>query len=173
MHFMGWPGYLSDQQGYDFYRQMLETLVRHGRERGVQVAMENMPENRDQHKHFREIFHRVPGLRLLYDVAHGNLATTKSMLRHYLLSLGDRLVHVHISDNDGTQDLHLPFGTPAARRPGSAAKPAHAAGLQLRWNDHRRSVRGTAMVAGERRSGAGTLGRKQANVILEAGSSGQ
>src|SRR5690606_27677897 len=28
MHFMGWPAYLSDQEGYEFYRQMLSILVR-------------------------------------------------------------------------------------------------------------------------------------------------
>lgn len=110
MHFMGWPDFLTDAQGYEFYRQMLEILVRHGRERGVAVAMENSPDNRHQHKYFREIFQRVPDLKLLFDIGHGHLATAKSMTREYLFSLNDRLAHVHISDNNGKEDLHLPFG---------------------------------------------------------------
>ena len=110
MHFMGWPGYLSDEQGYEFYRQMLDILVRHGKERGVDVAMENSPDNRHQHKYMREIFQRVPDLKLLFDIGHGHLATAKSMTREYLFSLNDRLAHIHISDNDGKEDLHLPFG---------------------------------------------------------------
>ncbi|HRJ43339.1 MAG: sugar phosphate isomerase/epimerase [Caldilineaceae bacterium] len=110
MHFMGWPDYFSDAQGYEFYRQMLEILVRHGNERGVAVAMENSPDNRHQHKYFREIFARVPGLKLLFDIGHGHLATSKSMTREYLFSLNDRLAHIHISDNNGVEDLHLPFG---------------------------------------------------------------
>jgi sugar phosphate isomerase/epimerase len=112
MHFMGWPAYLSDQEGYEFYRQMLTILVNHGAERGVAVAMENGIDNRHQHKHFREIFHRVPGLKLLYDIGHGNLATAKSMVREYLFSLNDRLAHIHLSDNNGVEDLHLPLGAP-------------------------------------------------------------
>jgi sugar phosphate isomerase/epimerase len=112
MHFMGWPAYLSDQEGYEFYRQMLSILVQHGEERGVAVAMENGIDNRHQHKYFREIFQRVPGLKLLYDIGHGNLATAKSMLREYLFSLNDRLAHIHLSDNNGVEDLHLPFGAP-------------------------------------------------------------
>jgi sugar phosphate isomerase/epimerase len=112
MHYMGWPDYLSDQDGYEFYRQMLTILVQHGEERGVAVAMENGLDNRHQHKYFREIFHRVPGLKLLYDVGHGNLAVSKSMLREYLFSLSDRLAHIHMSDNNGIEDLHLPFGAP-------------------------------------------------------------
>ena len=110
MHFMGWPAYLSDAQGYEFYRQMLEILVRHGQERAVLVAMENSPDNRHQHKYFREIFQRVPDLKLLFDIGHGHLATAKTMTREYLFSLNDRLAHIHISDNNGIEDLHLPFG---------------------------------------------------------------
>lgn len=112
MHFMGWPSHLSDQEGYEFYRQMLSILVQHGEDRGVAVAMENGIDNRHLHKYFREIFQRVPGLKLLYDIGHGNLATAKSMLREYLFSLNDRLAHIHISDNNGVEDLHLPFGAP-------------------------------------------------------------
>ncbi len=112
MHFMGWPHYLTDQEGYEFYRQMLEILVRHAEDRGVSVAMENGLNNKHQHKYFREIFQRVPGLKLLYDIGHGNLATAKSMLREYLFSLNDRLAHIHLSDNNGVEDLHLPLGAP-------------------------------------------------------------
>ncbi|RME55821.1 MAG: sugar phosphate isomerase/epimerase [Caldilineae bacterium] len=112
MHFMGWPRYLRDREGYEFYRQMLDILVRHGAERGVDVAMENGVDNRHQLKYFREIFQRTPGLKLLYDVGHGNLATAKSMTREYLFALRDRLAHIHMSDNNGREDLHLPFGAP-------------------------------------------------------------
>lgn len=112
MHFMGWPGYLPESEGYEYYRQMLEILVRHGEEKGVAVAMENGTDTRHQHKYLREIFHRVPGLKLLLDVGHANLATSKSMTREYLTSLNERLAHVHISDNNGVEDLHLPFGAP-------------------------------------------------------------
>ena len=115
-HFMGWPRHLSDQQGYEYYRQLYTILVRHGEERGVSVAIENMPDAPHQLKHFREIFQRVPGLRLLYDVAHGNIragmSTPRSQTRDYLFALADRLSHVHLSDNDGRGDLHLPFGAP-------------------------------------------------------------
>jgi sugar phosphate isomerase/epimerase len=110
MHFMGWPAYLSDAQGYEFYRQMLDVLVRHGQERGVAVAMENNPGVRHQHKYFQQIFRKVPDLKLLFDIGHGHLDTAKSMTREYLFSLNDRLAHIHISDNNGVEDLHLPFG---------------------------------------------------------------
>jgi sugar phosphate isomerase/epimerase len=111
-HFRGWPAYLLESAGYEYYRQMFDILVRHGQERGVAVAMENSSDNRHQLKHFREIFHRVLGLKLLFDIGHGNVNTAKSMTRDYLFALADRLVHVHLSDNSGQGDEHLPIGAP-------------------------------------------------------------
>lgn len=111
-HFLGWPTYLSDQEGYDYYSQMFTILIRHGAERGVAVALENGTDNRHQLKYFREILHRLPELKLLYDVGHGNINTAKSMTGEYLFDLSDRLAHVHLSDNDGRGDDHLPLGAP-------------------------------------------------------------
>ncbi len=111
-HFRGWPSFLSETAGYEYYRQMYDILVRHGQERAVAVALENSSDNKHQLKHFREIFHRVPGLKLLYDVGHGNINTAKSMTRDYLFALADRLAHVHLSDNSGRADEHLPIGAP-------------------------------------------------------------
>jgi sugar phosphate isomerase/epimerase len=111
-HFRGWPGYLAEAAGYEYYRQWLTILIRHGADLGVQVALENSSDNRHQLKHFREIFHRLPELRLLFDIGHGNVKTAKSMTRDYLFALADRLAHVHLSDNDGQGDDHLPLGAP-------------------------------------------------------------
>jgi sugar phosphate isomerase/epimerase len=47
------------------------------------------------------------------DVGHANIGVPKNQTREYLFSLADRLVHVHLSDNDGTADQHLPLGAPA------------------------------------------------------------
>jgi sugar phosphate isomerase/epimerase len=111
-HFLGWPGFLDEDQGYEFYRQAYTILLAHGDERGVHVTLENSPHNRHQLKYFREIFFRLPGLKLTFDIGHGNVETARSMTRDYLFALRDRLTHVHMSDNDGTDDDHLPFGAP-------------------------------------------------------------
>lgn len=111
-HFLGWPAFLDEDQGYEYYRQAYTVLCRHGAERGVAVTLENSPDNRHQLKYFREIFHLLPDLKLTFDIGHGNVKTARSMTRDYLFALNDRLTHVHISDNDGTDDDHLPFGAP-------------------------------------------------------------
>ena len=111
-HFVGWPPYLTETLGYEFYRQAYTLLLPHGSSQGVQVTLKNSPNNLHQLKYFREIFFRLPDLRLTFDIGHGNIHTARSMTREYLFALADRLCHGHLSDNDGTSDGHLPFGAP-------------------------------------------------------------
>ena len=42
-HFLGWPAYLEEDEGYEYYAQLYTILLRHGREKGVHVALENGP----------------------------------------------------------------------------------------------------------------------------------
>lgn len=112
VRFRGWPGYLDEASGYEYYRQLFGVLLKHGGERGVQIALENRPENEHQLKWFREIFNRLPTLKLAYHLGHGNVGTLQSMTREYLFALADRLAHVRISDNDGRHNAYLPLGVP-------------------------------------------------------------
>jgi len=112
--FLGWPAHLSETAGYEYYRQLYTVLIRHAQERGVQVALENSIHNSHQLKYFREIFHRLPTLQLVYNVGHGNVQTVQSMTRDYLFALADRLVHVRLSDNGGEANSRLPFGAPVS-----------------------------------------------------------
>lgn len=113
VRFCGWPAHLDERTGYDYYRQLFSVLLTHAQAQGVAVALENSPQNRHQLKYFREIFQRLPDLKLVYHIGHGNVQTMQSMTREYLFALADRLAHIRISDNDGVHNLHLPLGAAA------------------------------------------------------------
>lgn len=113
LRFSGWPAHLEERTGYEYYRQLLGVLVKHGQAQGVAVALENSPQNLHQLKYFREIFQRLPELKLVYHIGHGNVQTMQSMTREYLFALADRLAHIRISDNDGVHHLYLPVGAAA------------------------------------------------------------
>lgn len=113
VRFSGWPTHLDEATGYEYYRQLFGVLLKHGAERGVAVALENRPANQHQLKWFREIFHRLPTLKLVYHMGHGNVGTLQSMTREYLFALADRLAHVRLSDNNGLHNAYLPLGAPA------------------------------------------------------------
>ncbi|MDW8318190.1 MAG: sugar phosphate isomerase/epimerase [Anaerolineae bacterium] len=70
------------------------------------------PEAAHEGGRLREIFARGPNLYLVLDVGHANVGVPKNTTREYLFALADRLVHVHVSDNDGHDDQHLPLGAP-------------------------------------------------------------
>ena len=110
VRFCGWPAHLDERTGYDYYRQLFGVILKHGQAQGVTVALENSPQNLHQLKYFREICQRLPDLKLVYHIGHGNVQTMQSMTREYLFALADRLVHVRLSDNDGVHNLHLPLG---------------------------------------------------------------
>ncbi|MBX3012124.1 MAG: sugar phosphate isomerase/epimerase [Caldilineaceae bacterium] len=110
VRFCGWPAHLEERTGYEYYRQLLEMLLKHAQAQGVAVALENSPQNLHQLKYFREIFQRVPALKLAYHMGHGNVQTMQSMTREYFFALADRLAHIRISDNDGHHNLYLPLG---------------------------------------------------------------
>jgi protein FrlC len=49
-----------------------------------------------------------PGLQALLDTGHVNV--TKESMTDYIYGLGDKLKHIHLDDNDGNSDDHLPPG---------------------------------------------------------------
>ena len=76
----------------------------------VLLMIENLPGNVNDATQLGRFLDPVPELALHLDIGHTNLMvqhnTTASILERY----GNRLRHVHLHDNRGTDDLHLPLG---------------------------------------------------------------
>lgn len=91
--------------------------------RGVVFALENLfPATKRRHSLFcsleeiDEIMNQVPAsVGLLLDLGHLNISATllgfdrMAFLDRFLARYGDRLVEVHISENNGEKDEHLPL----------------------------------------------------------------
>lgn len=87
-------------------------LCAHGDEVGVQVLCENLNGYVGRPDLLRTcLFDQLPSLGLNLDVAHAALGVSPNHTARFLEILGDRLVHVHVSDNNGEADLHQPVGT--------------------------------------------------------------
>jgi sugar phosphate isomerase/epimerase len=43
-------------------------------------------------------------------VGHANIQVPKNQTREFLFDMGDRLINVYVSDNDGASNDHLPLG---------------------------------------------------------------
>lgn len=108
MHIPPLPAEGDSLDGYwDLWARSLDALEPHARRRGVRIALENSPgDNMDI---IEDAFGRYGGefLGLCYDCGHGSMAGNGL---DRLADNADRLISVHLHDNDGLADLHrLPF----------------------------------------------------------------
>jgi sugar phosphate isomerase/epimerase len=90
-------------------RSSLRTIEKVAAENGVIVALENMPEMpMSMAKTPETLLELLDGtdLKICLDIGHAN--TTKNIID--FLDLLDRIANIHIHDNDGISDQHLPIG---------------------------------------------------------------
>jgi len=95
-------------------RSQIEVLKRvsdKAEEMGIKLIVEHTSGSEEQFKILDEFYDKIPSLGFHLDVGHANINSqgknrTEEFLRHY----GDRLYHIHFSDNRGYDDDHLPLG---------------------------------------------------------------
>ncbi len=91
----------------------LDILVPEAAARGVRLAIENKQAGAGRdliltpEEHLRALEGR-PGLGACLDFGH--LHTLREDPAHFVAALGERLVHVHLHDNQGERDEHLGLG---------------------------------------------------------------
>jgi sugar phosphate isomerase/epimerase len=92
--------------------QSVRALLRVARREGVAIAIENTPEPFPSLMKSADDFHRFyedleDDIGMVLDVAHANL---NSQIQDFLEQFSKKIVHMHVSDNDGASDLHLGIG---------------------------------------------------------------
>lgn len=93
------------------HAEVLGPLCEDAEKLGMTVVLEHAPgAGPHQLENFLAIMERVPLLRFHLDSGHAKLERDYDRWDEYLDGLADKLVHVHLSDNDGTSDQHLPLG---------------------------------------------------------------
>ena len=90
--------------------ETLTALVEAGRKSGIGVMVENVPGGFNTPEQLAEILDPLPDLGLHLDVGHANLRVSANTTEPILARFGDRVRHVHLHDNNGEADLHLPLG---------------------------------------------------------------
>lgn len=93
------------------YIKSLRELVKYGKETGVQIMLENMPDKWEisTFKDYKYVIDRVKGLGVHLDVAHAFINGRMKSVRGFISTFKKDIVHVHFSDSLGFDD-HLPIG---------------------------------------------------------------
>ena len=95
---------------FDFLGEIIDTAER----LGITICLENMmPRNMlgVEPDDFSEIFSTFPSLMLTLDTGHANIADySGNRLIELVKRFGNRIGHLHFSDNSGLRDDHLALG---------------------------------------------------------------
>ncbi len=111
VHYGKAPGFFSKEQLIGWHVEVLSRLCQEAAEVGVTIVLEHVPfGGSEQLENVVAIMDRVPLLRIHLDSGHAKLERGYDRWDEYLDWLGSKLLHVHLSENDGSADQHLPLG---------------------------------------------------------------
>ena len=90
----------------------MKEIVKYGKPKGINIMLENTPLKKRvvDLKDYEYVLDRTPGLGAHLDVAHGFVTGGMKYITSYIKHFKKGILHVHVSDNDGVNDLHAPIG---------------------------------------------------------------
>lgn len=116
-HAQTYPLTLSNKK---FRRQTIQNFIKSSEELvdyaarfNMGVMIENIPKGKRKSfepDDFKQIFRGVNGLGFHLDVGHAFIGEGMRGVEKYIKTFKDRLWHVHLHDNHGKHDEHLPIG---------------------------------------------------------------
>jgi sugar phosphate isomerase/epimerase len=118
-HFYGRHGMVgaTEQSKNTFLRNFadaMKELTEFAVTRKVSLMLENAPPEKrsplESLDCFSYVMKSVPALSFHLDVGHAFIENRMKGVRSYIAAFAERLAHVHIHDNHGKQDEHLPLG---------------------------------------------------------------
>ena len=93
--------------------EALASLAEEAQRRGLRLMVENLGRSFSHPADIEPLLAASPDLAFHLDVGHANLARARdepNRTADLVAAAGDRLAHVHVHDNNGVDDLHLPLG---------------------------------------------------------------
>lgn len=100
---------LSEKESIEFQSDTLCKLVKNAEKRNIIIMLELLDSPRDTEKNIGELLDEIPDMFLNLDIGHSNLSgkNPERMIKKF----GPKIAHVHMHDNDGIMDMHLPIGS--------------------------------------------------------------
>jgi len=104
-----WPGTLfSPREGVNFQIESLKKLVKEAERHNLNLMYEPIDTPNDTIENVSMILEEIPELFFHLDIGHANLFGRKP--EEFIERFYQKLKHIHIHDNLGDTDAHLPLG---------------------------------------------------------------
>lgn len=116
------PGYVTGlgrhvlEMCVSFAMESLERLASKADALGLPFCLENMlPRTKflSRPDEFAPVLARFPEMKMTLDVGHAFIAGGQKVIGAFIERFGPRIAHVHLNDNLGRDDAHLPLGVGA------------------------------------------------------------
>lgn len=101
---------LSDESKFKANVRFLGQVNKLCKSKEITLMLENFIEPFDTPEIFARILKEIPDLKILLDVAHCNIRQEKNLTEAFFRKFGNKITHLHFSDNRGKYDDHLPLG---------------------------------------------------------------
>lgn len=110
VHYLCVPPLFPPERCPEWHIEVLRPLCAQAARMGVTILLENAPGPSGQIEHIAHILEAIPELGFHLDSGHTQVEGGADMFETYLARFRGRLMHVHLSENDGRYDQHLPLG---------------------------------------------------------------
>jgi len=102
--------FLSDEDKIKANIQFLKQVNKLCKSKGITLMFENYIKPFDGPEVFTRILKEIPDLKIHLDVGHCNINQEKNLMEAFFKRFGNKIIHLHFSDNKGKDDDHLPLG---------------------------------------------------------------
>jgi len=104
-----WPiDLFTGQEGINFQAHTLRQLIKKARKYNLVLMYEPIDTDKDTLENISKVLDKVPSLFLHLDIGHCNLSNRSPA--DFIEKFNKKIKHIHVHDNDGTTDQHLPIG---------------------------------------------------------------
>jgi sugar phosphate isomerase/epimerase len=111
-HYCKPPNFFPREKVIQWHVEVMSQLCKDAATLGMTIVLEHVPHGgHEQLETIVAIMHEVPLLRFHLDSGHAKLERGYDRWDEYLDRLGPKLLHIHLSENDGSSDQHLPLGS--------------------------------------------------------------
>ena len=108
LHANWFVGLFSVKESINFQVYTLRKIVQRAEKYKIKIMLEPIDTRYDNIKNISEILNKVKGLYLHLDLGHANVSENKT--EYWIRKFHKKLMHIHLSDNNGEEDQHLSIG---------------------------------------------------------------
>ncbi|MFW6134087.1 MAG: sugar phosphate isomerase/epimerase family protein [Elusimicrobiota bacterium] len=101
---------MSEKDVFEGNREFISGINEYCVSKGITLMVESVTSPFNTPESFEKLLKGLDDIKVHLDVGHCNINTDRNLVEEFFSVFGERIVHVHFSDNMGDKDNHLPLG---------------------------------------------------------------